>query len=77
MSARSPDWRSGANPSGVGLDAFLDAARASGRLARAFTRPPRHLSVELIPTTLPSPIHTRCALHRTSVNPAVSPPCRY
>lgn len=38
MSARSPDWRSGANPSGVGPDAFLDATRARTRSSRSRLR---------------------------------------
>jgi len=68
MSARSPDWRSGANPSGVGPDAFSDATRASSALARTYARSPRLLSCRTYPHRSTSRTHAHGALRSSSVN---------
>lgn len=73
MSARSPDWRSGANPSGVGPDAFSDATRASGGLTRAFARSPCLLSCRTYPHRAASRTHARDALRSSSVNSTCAP----
>lgn len=73
MSARSPDWRSGANPSGVGLDAFSDATRASAALTRAFASSPCLLSRRTYPLRSASRTHARDALRSSSVNLTCAP----
>lgn len=78
MSARSPDWRSGANPSGVGLDAFSDATRArAGLLARslAFARSPCSPLRRTYPHRAAPCMHTRelCTLRSLVGEPGCVP----